>query len=152
MQHLTEAQLLELIGGHLGPGDSAAAEDHLDACDACRLKHQQLFKTWQVLGQWEAARPDRDLREPIVAAADRRQGTWRRSALVAMKAAAAIVLAWAVGYEAGRSYRPEAPMGPEELKQRAAASIYLDAFESGTPAGLSEYVLADSRESGEKEQ
>lgn len=156
MQHLTEAQLLDLIGGHSGSDERAAAEDHLAACESCRRLNQQLVNTWEVLGQWETIRPGRDISERIVIAAGSRgmrcPSAWRRFALVALKTAASIVLAAAIGYAAGRSYRSEPSAAARNLKQQAAASLYLDTFESGTPAGLSEYVLAATKESGEKEQ
>ena len=157
MQHIAEAQLLELIGGHLGPDDRTATEEHLAACESCRRQHQQLLQTWDVLGPWETLQPGRDLSERIIMTADSRgaerfPSAWRRFAMVALKAAASIVLAAGIGYAAGRSYRPEPPPPAANIEQQAASSIYLDTFESGTPAGLSEYVLAPSKESGEKEQ
>ncbi len=157
MQHLTEAQLLELIGGHLRPDDRTAAEDHLAACESCSRLHQQLLQTWNALGPWEVIPPGRDLSERIIVAAGSRgtprcPSVWRRLTLVALQAAASIVLAVGIGYAAGRSYRPEPPATARNMEQQAAASLYLDTFESGTPAGLSELVLAASKASGEKEQ
>ena len=148
--------MIELIGGYSGPDERAAAEDHLAACESCRREYQQLVNTWEVLGQWETIQPGRDISERIVAAAASRvtrcPSVWRRFAPVALKAAASIILAAGIGYAAGRSYRPEPPPPAANIEQQAASSIYLDTFESGTPAGLSEYVLAASKESGEKEQ
>jgi len=157
MEHLTDIQLLELIGGHLRLDDRAGAEDHLAACESCRRQHEQLARTWEVLGQWDPVPAGRDLSEMILATAtwDRKQRfprVWRRFAMVMLKAAASIVLAAGIGYAAGRSYRPAPSPPAANIEQQAASSIYLDTFESGTPAGLSEFVLAASKASGEKEQ
>jgi len=157
MEHITDIQMTALLGGHVQPELRRQAEQHLAACESCRSRYEQFNEVWNALGQWEPACPDVDPRQRILARA--RKNTvgggavrWRRWASVTLNAAAAIVLAVGVGYLAGRSGRATPSLSTEELKQRTASSLYLDLFESGTPAGLSELVLADSRSTAEKEQ
>jgi len=76
----------------------------------------------------------------------------RHWASVTLRAAASIVIAIGVGYLAGRWGRTATSPSVDELKQRTASSLYLDLFESGTPAGLSELVLADPKPAVEQEQ
>lgn len=163
MEHITDIQMTALLGGHVEPGPRQEAEQHLAACEPCRSRYQQFAGVWSVLGQWEPACPDVDLRQRILARAREDTaggisgisgifGMRRRWASITLRAAASIVLAIGVGYVAGRWGRTTPSLSLDELRQRTASSLYLDMFESGTPAGLSELVLADSQSAGKEEQ
>lgn len=157
MEHITDIQMTALLGGHVEPGPRREIERHLADCEPCRSRYRQFAEVWSVLGQWEPACPDIDLRRRILARAREDDaggifGTRRRWASVTLRAAASIALAIGVGFVAGRWGRTTPSPSLDELKQRTASSLYLDMFESGTPAGLSELVLADSQSAAEEEQ
>lgn len=147
MQHPTDIQMMEFVGGHLPPDQHDRVIEHLASCQACRSRHQELTDVWDVLGEWDLPPGEHDLQERVLAAAGagatiRFQGLWRQWTLTTLKAAASVVLAVGVGYAAASWDRPSPEPTPENVEQRVVASLYLDTFESGTPAGLSELVLA----------
>ena len=147
MEHPTDIQMMEFIGGHLPPDQRDLAIEHLASCQACRSRHQELTEIWDVLGEWEMTPGEHDVLERVLAAAGaggtiRFPSVWRQWTLVTLKAAAAVLLAVGVGYAAARWDSPAPAPTPNNIEQRVAASLYLDTFESGTSAGLSELVLA----------
>lgn len=159
MEHITDIQMTALLGGHVEPKLRQQAEQHLAACEACRSRYEQFAETWDAMGQWQPTCPEVDLRQRVLARARRNAagGIFAmrpRWVSVALKSAAAIVIAVGVGHLAGRWSRAAASPSPSigELQQRTASSLYLDTFESGTPGGLSELVLADSKPAGEVDQ
>lgn len=157
MEHLTDIQMIEFLGGHLPSDQHLGAEEHLAACEVCRSRHEQLSEMWNVLGEWEVPAGEHDLREKVLAAAGaggtlRFSSAWRRWTLVTLKAAASVIIAIGIGYAAGRWNRPSPLPPPDDLERHAASSLYLQTFESGTPAGLSELVLAADESFIEEEQ
>lgn len=157
MQHPTDIQMMEFLGGHLPPDQHARAMEHLAACQACRSRHQQLAEIWGVLGEWEVPAGEHDVLDRVLAAAGaggtiRFPGVWRQWTTVTLKAAASILLAVGVGYAAARWDRPARVPPPNNLEQRVASSLYLQTFESGTPGGLSELVLATAAPVAEEER
>jgi len=147
MQHPTDIQMMEFIGGHMPPDQRDRTIEHLASCQACRSRHQELSEVWDVLGEWEVPVGEHNLRERVLAAASvaatrRFPSVWRQWTLVTLKTAASVLLAVGVGYAAALWNRPSPEPPPNNIEQRVAASLYLDTFESGTPAGLSELVLA----------
>jgi len=147
MQHPTDIQMMEFEGGHLPPDQRDQTIEHLASCQACRSRHQELSEVWDILGEWETPPGEHDLRERVLAAAAadgtiRFPGVWRQWTLVTLKTAASVILAVGIGYAAAQWDRPSPEPSPDNIEQRVAAELYLDTFESGTPAGLSELVLA----------
>ena len=157
MEHLTDIQMMEFLGGHLPSDQRPGAEEHLATCEACRSRHEQMIEVWNVLGEWEVPAGEHDVREKVLAAANaggalRFSNAWRRWTLVTLKAAASVIIAIGVGYAAGRWNRPGLQPPPDDLEQRVASSLYFETFESGTPAGLSELVLTADESLAEEEQ
>ena len=177
MQHPTDIQMMEFIGGHLPPDQRDFAIEHLASCHACRSRHQELTEIWDILGQWELPAGEHDLQERVLAVAGagrtmrvpgvwgqwtldseqlpehlmmRVPGVWGQWTLVTLKTAASILLAVGVGYAAARWNRPSPAPSPNNIEQRVIASLYLDTFESGTPAGLSELILATAEPHAEE--
>jgi anti-sigma factor RsiW len=147
MQHPTDIQMMEFVGGRLPPDQHDLTIEHLASCQACRSRHQELSEVWDVLGQWDLPASEHDVLERVLAAAGdggiiRFPDVWRQWTLTTLKAAASIVLAVGLGYGAARWNPPAPAPPPDNIEQRVAATLYLDTFESGTPAGLSELVLA----------
>ena len=147
MRHPTDIKMMEFIGGRLPPDQRERTIEHLASCQACQSRHQEMTEVWDVLGQWEVSPGEHDLQERVLAAASadrtiRFPGARRQWMLVTLKTAASIVLAVGVGYAAAKWDRSALAPPPSNIEQRVAASLYLDTFESGTPAGLSELVLA----------
>jgi len=157
MEHVTDIQMMMLLGGHSPPDQRHAAEEHLAACDRCRARYQQMAEVWAALGRWELPPGDHGVRERVLAAAGtdaslHPSSPWRRWALATLKAAASVVIAAGVGYAAGRWNRSQPGPPPGDLEHRVALSLYLPTFESGTPAGLSELVLAADEPAGEDDR
>jgi len=93
---LDESTLIRLVAGELGDEQRRACVEHVQVCHVCRQKHAELAATWDLLGQWPAEAPRRDLSGAIVAQACRRQSP-RRWASVA----AAVLIAGGAGVAAG---------------------------------------------------
>jgi len=154
MNHPTPTELLDRAAGRLPADRLAEVDRHLADCDACRRRADDLARTWSVLGRWPAAAADRDLwpgirlrlvqanddggtlaDEPAVAPVAK--PAWTQ---VALKAAAAVVLAGLAGHLAGRwvvetrADRAASPDGPTLV----ARTMHLHELGAAYPAGLAD--------------
>lgn len=158
MDHLTDIQVMEHVGGNLSPDAQRRADAHLAACATCRARRAEAAALWDTLGRWDAPAGEHSVHDRVLAAAAQNPYNapalpWRRWALATAKAAASIAIGIAVGYATGLWNRPApAPTKTGDLEQRAATALYLETFEAGTPAGLTELVLATDSSDEEQER
>jgi len=158
MKHLTDIQMMEHVGGNLSPDERGPADAHLAACQACRARHTEATALWSALGLWDAPVGEHSVLDRVLAAAAENPASapgrpWQGWALASVKVAASIVIGISVGYATGLLNRPAPPPPASgDLEQRAAAALYLETFESGTPAGLTELVLATDSSDVEQER
>jgi len=100
--HEFERYLAEALGDELSPQDRAALDAHLAACQTCRAEYESAAATIRTLRSLPPP-PDVSVRRSgdrlvISGARSGRNGGRRRLANVALRYAAAVVLAFAGGY------------------------------------------------------
>lgn len=94
-----EDMLIGLISGQMTVQTREACLAHLDQCEACRRRYQDLQATWDALGEWTVDAPQRDLVPAIVAdlkRSDTRRWRLALAASVALAAGAGILAALAI--------------------------------------------------------
>ncbi|HWN05082.1 MAG TPA: hypothetical protein VNQ72_18870 [Candidatus Dormibacteraeota bacterium] len=141
MTHLSMEALLSLREAGREPGD-AAAQEHLEACAACRAEHERLHQRVARLKALPALRPTRD-RWPQVAArvrAGRRARRLRVGGFIGLAAAASIALGVLVGRPGGKL-----AAGEQEISQAMARS---QALESALSRYHPEDRVLDGRTAG----
>jgi len=139
MNHPSELELIEWAAGRLEPERARAVHAHVAVCEACARTAAAQRDTWDALGDWTVAPPACDLWPAVEAqlegaSAPARAGrpSWPRTVF---RAAAAIVLAAAVGHVAGRWVRSR--VGKPPVAVAFAESLHLEALASESAAGLS---------------
>ncbi len=139
MNHPTELELIEWTAGRLEPERARAVHAHVAVCEACARTAAAQRDTWDALGNWTVTPPACDLWPAVEAqlegtSAPARAGrpSWPRTAV---RAAAAILLAAAVGHVAGRWVRSR--VGEPAVAVAFAESLHLDALGDGSAVGLS---------------
>ncbi len=122
MTHLSMEALLSLREAGREPGD-AAAQEHLEACAACRAEHERLHQRVARLKALPALRPTRDWWPQVAARvrAERRARRLRVGGLIGLAAAASIALGVLVGRPGG-----QLRVGEQEISQAMARSQALE--------------------------
>ena len=138
MDHPAELELIEWVAGRLTPERAAAIETHLAACDPCRHKASAQRQTWDAMGDWTVTPRAHHLWSCVEARLRDTSGHVRRERTgwpwMVVRAAAAILLAAAVGHVAGRWVRSRT-VGPPSTTTFAEA-LHLDALGAESPVGL----------------
>ena len=139
MNHPTELELVEWTAGRLEPERAEAVRAHVADCEACARTASAQRDTWDALGDWTVTPPACDLWPAVEA---RLEGTsaparavgrgWFRTVF---RAAAAILLAAAVGHVAGRWVRSRVGEPPVEVA--FVESLHLEALAGESAVGLS---------------
>ncbi|HUU91661.1 MAG TPA: hypothetical protein VM238_10665 [Phycisphaerae bacterium] len=139
MNHPTELELIEWTAGRLERERAEAVGAHVADCEVCARTASAQRDTWDALGDWTVAPPACDLWPAVEA---RIEGTsaparavgpsWPRTVF---RAAAAILLAAAVGHVAGRWVRSR--MGKPPVEAAFVESLRLDALGGESAVGLS---------------
>lgn len=148
MKHVSDSELIELLGGHLAPGRAGAVDKHCAACRECAARRDELTQTWDALGAWEVAL-DRDLSAAIqdgVSARTERPVSWR---VVTGKIAAAVLLAAGLGHVAGRfaasAPEEELPEAGTEMArvepEQAAEALFLEVLDGAGRPGVAGALL-----------
>jgi len=139
MNHPTELELIEWTAGRLEPERAQAVRAHVAVCEACARTAATQRDTRDALGDWTVTPPARDLWPAVEAqlegtAAPARAGrpSWPRTAV---RAAAAILLAAAVGHVAGRWVRSR--VGKPPVEAAFVESLHLEALAGESAVGLS---------------
>lgn len=140
MTHLSMEALLSLREAGLEPGD-ASAQEHLEACPACRAELDRLHQRVARIKALPALRPSRD-RWPQVAARgriERRAYRQRMAGLIGLAAAASIAVAVLIGP------RGEVASGAHEIEAAMARS---QALETALSQYHPEQRMLDGRTAG----
>lgn len=115
MDHLTDRELLEMVSGALPKSLRKDADAHAGQCPRCGARLAALRDTWELLGEWRLSAHGPDLSDEIVRKAASGAARGRRRQPIGRglaKAAAAVLVAAAVGYGMGRAFRPDPQAGP----------------------------------------
>jgi anti-sigma factor RsiW len=139
MNHPTELELVEWTAGRLEPERARAVHAHVAVCETCARTAAAQRDTWDALGNWTVTPPACDLWPAVEAqlegtSAPARAGrpSWLRTAV---HAAAAILLAAAVGHVAGRWVRSR--VGEPAVEVAFVESLHLEALAGESSVGLS---------------
>jgi len=138
MEHLTDKQLLEwLERSEDGPADARA---HLDQCENCRLRWQELRRTWDAMGAWTAEMPPVDLAERVLGrvASVRTVHLWQPRTLA--RIAASVIIGLGLGAATGRV--GSRPVSAEQVSQ----AIYLDSLALDSSTGWAGPMLDEPQE------
>jgi len=114
MAHLTNRELLEMVSGTSPESVRETAAVHARQCPHCRARLAELSETWELLGKWQLPTHRPDLSGRIVSKAVSEAAKGGRPQLLGRllaKAAAAVLLAAAVGYGLGWTLRPKPQAG-----------------------------------------
>lgn len=90
--------LIRLVAGELSIEQREQAMGHLAGCASCRQRVEETQATWDTLGQWQVAVPEKDLSAAVITAAARAR---RDAPLSWLRIAAAIALAAGLGSAVG---------------------------------------------------
>ena len=146
MDHLTNRELLEMVSGASPESARETVEAHASQCPHCRARLTELSETWELLGKWQLPTHTPDLSDRIVskAVSEAARGGWPQllGSLLA-KAAAAVLLAAAVGYGLGWTLRPKPQAGPSHSLGRTGEDNSVQALDLYA-LGSSSVGLADS--------
>ncbi len=156
MAHLTDRELLEMVSGALPESARETAEAHARQCAQCRARLTELGETWELLGKWQLPAHTPDLSGRIVSKATSGAASGRRPQLIGRglaKAAAAVLMAAAVGYGLGRAFGPDPQAGPSRGPGRTGEDNAVRALDlqvlGSSPVGLADSLAGlhtDSRE------
>jgi predicted anti-sigma-YlaC factor YlaD len=108
MEHAREIELIELAARRLDAEREKIVLAHLQDCLICRVKLQEITRTWDILGAWEVPPAKHvDVTRRAISSTSRKQHPARFFVRLpgigmATRIAAAIVLAVLAGYEGGR--------------------------------------------------
>jgi predicted anti-sigma-YlaC factor YlaD len=113
MEHAREIELIELAAQRLDAERERIVLAHLQDCPACRTKLEEITRTWDILGAWKVQPATHvDVTRLAISSGSRKEHPVRSLIRLpgigmAVRVAAAIVVAALAGYEGGRwSVRP----------------------------------------------
>ncbi len=140
MEHLTDIQLIESFDG-----DEAPIRAHLDVCELCNERYEQLRRDWELLGTWQVDPSERDIIDRVVSAAEQERFSSTQSGIRSylagiLKAAAMIGLAVLVGHALGRR---ETPLVEPQAHVPPAESSYVTALAMDFSSGLTLSALEE---------
>ena len=144
MEHAKQIELIELAARRLDAERERIVQTHLQDCPACRTRFQEIARTWDILGAWQvqpAARVDVTQRAVSCGLQKKRLAVpfiRLPSIRMAMRIAAAIVVAVLAGYESGRRTVRPTPAGTEVQPPQYVSVLGLEAGDS-----FSSLVLQD---------
>ncbi|HUW82625.1 MAG TPA: zf-HC2 domain-containing protein [Phycisphaerae bacterium] len=156
MPHVTDSELIKHVAGELPQPQRARVDEHVAACRPCRDRQREISQTWEVLGDWQVEPLATDLADAVQGTASRqhqaatnRPARWQRRASVLLRAAAAILVAVALGHLAGRWTAPSpsdtASAGADRLARSTDADVVpLGVLELGSATGWADLILDDA--------
>ena len=146
MEHVSDIELIEMLGGHLEPDRLKSVESHLAECERCAGRRDEMARTWDDLGDWETV-PGQDLAPEILRRASMqpaRISIWQRPSV---KVAATVLIAVGLGHVAGRfAASSRTDTGDEGAVVRVEDSdvteaLYLEALNGAARPGIAQALL-----------
>ncbi len=140
MEHITEIELLDLIGDYLTESRKTECLNHIDICPMCQERHSQLNSAWVDLGLLEIEPSDKDVHNQVIKNITSNNYTsktpWTRELI---RIAASVLIAVLIGYLAGKkTVKPSQQI----LAAATVDAMYLDVLAPQSSTGWNVTVLA----------
>ena len=139
MEHITDTQMLDMLGGHVQADEKESLLAHMAQCSNCQQRLDELRQTWDDLGALEIDSSGIDLLENLTSAINHR--SWYidfLSTRVLTRIAASILLAAVIGHTAGRFSTQKST---EEWGLATAQTSFLQVLSPGSSTGWGELEL-----------
>jgi len=141
MEHVSDIQMLELLGGHMLHAEQKRLQEHIADCTDCQIRLQEYEQTWSDLAAGDVDTSDHDLVESVMSGLPeeiRPIKFWPATSLA--RIAASILLAVFLGHVLGK-FNVEKPKPPEDIV--VAHALFLDVLAPGSKVGWSEPVRTE---------
>ncbi len=139
MEHITDTQMLDMLGGHVQADEKESLLAHMAQCSNCQQRLDELRQTWDDLGALKIDTSGIDLLENLTSAINHR--SWYidfLSTRVLTRIAASILLAAVIGHAAGRFSTQKST---EEWGLATAQTSFLQVLSPGSSTGWGELEL-----------
>ena len=139
MEHITDTQMLDMLGGHVQADEKESLLAHMAQCSNCQQRLDELRQTWDDLGALEIDTSGIDLLENLTSVINHR--SWYidfLSTRVLTRIAASILLAAVIGHAAGRFSTQKST---EEWGLATAQTSFLQVLSPGSSTGWGELEL-----------
>jgi hypothetical protein len=138
MDHVNDSQMLDLLGAHVPETEHKQRMAHIDQCNACSARWQELADAWALLDDWDMDVADTDLAAGIMARISPNIDIHWYQAGSLLKIAASILVAASVGHMAGRLYRSDAS---HTTDQQIVQAMHLGILSPNSATGWSDPLL-----------
>lgn len=139
MKHISDIQILDLLGGHVQADEQKSLLAHIAQCTDCQQRWNELRQTWDELGEWEIDASDIDLRPSLQTAIQNPSRRFKFPLLQGWtRIAASIILAVAAGHAIGKI---SAQKSAEQWALATAQASFFDVLSPGSPTGWGEPAL-----------
>lgn len=146
MEHVSDIQMLDMLGGHLPESEQVRFQEHITGCSECQQRWQGYEQTWTDLAACGVDTSGHDLVESVVSAIPAKSRPiqfWPVTALA--RIAASILLAVFLGHVLGKWHASQ-PSPPEETV--VSQALFLDVLAPVSVVGWSEPIQAEEPEEG----
>ena len=138
MDHVTDSQMLNLLGAHVPETEHTQLMAHIDQCDPCSARWQQLADAWEFLDDCDMDATDTDLTAAIMGRISQDTDIQWYQAGSLLKIAASILIAASVGHMAARLYRSDAS---HTTDQEIVQAMHLGILSPNSATGWSDPLL-----------
>ena len=146
MEHINDAQMLEMLSGHVPADEQESLLAHIAQCSSCQQRLSELRQAWDDLGALEIDTSRLDLLPNLTSAIHHRSRHINFLSIQGLtRIAASILLAALIGHVAGRLSTQKST---EEWGLATAQASFLEVLSPDSPTGWGELELqADTLES-----
>jgi hypothetical protein len=141
MDHVSDIQMLEMLGGHVPQAEQERLQEHIADCSDCQIRLQEYEQTWSDLAEGAIDTSEHDLVEGVMSGLPEETRPikfWPATSLA--RIAASILLAVFLGHVVGK-FTAEKPKSPEDIV--VAQAMFLDVLAPGSKVGWSEPVRTE---------
>jgi len=139
MKHISDMQILDLLGGHVQADEQKRLLAHIAQCADCQQHWNELRQTWDELGEWEIDASRLDLLSNLTSSIHHRSQRLNFLSLTGLtRIAASILLAAVIGHAVGRFSTHKSK---EEWGLATAQTSFLQVLSPGSSTGWGELEL-----------
>ena len=139
MEHISDTQILDMLGGHVQADEKEILLAHMAQCSNCQQRLNELRQTWDDLGALEIDTSGIDLLGNLTSAIHHRSRHINFLSIRGLtRIAASILLAAAIGHVAGKFSTQKST---EEWGLATAQASFLQVLSPGSSTGWGELEL-----------